>query len=169
MRIPLLKLPVLILILCMAWTLACSQSADDQPDKIDDSMVVQLLVTEDDMFGYDLEEQAGRVFLSDSRGPVGSPVEVVVLIDEIERFDENEIDLAIVLSNPDAIKLEKYEFTATFDEERAEFKIIMPQVVTVPTLLDFDITIMVTNDETGDFFEAISFFQFYISSGTPAT
>ena len=104
MRIRFMKILVVSLALSMAFVFACSQNADEEPQKQDDSMVVQLQVQNDDLFGFDLYEKIGKVFLSDSRGPVGSPVEVVVIIDEIERFDENVIDFSIVLKNPDAIR-----------------------------------------------------------------
>lgn len=148
---------------------ACSQSAEDDPEAKDDSVVLNIIVQNDNLFGFDLDEIIGRAFFSDSRGLVGSPVKVAITINEIERFDENDILVEVELENPEAIKLDEQYITHTFDNESSEFTFVIPQVLTVPTVLNYNVYYTVGTPGEGDYFEARTFFQFFVNVGTPAT
>ena len=56
-----------------------------------------------------------------------------------------------------------------FDDERTEFKFIVPQILTVPTVLNFRVYLNVYDDDSNDYFEARGFYQFFVNQGTPAT
>ena len=149
---------------------SCSANQNEDPPKKDDSAVVGLEVVNDDFFNFQNNRQIGEVFFSDSKGPVGSPVKVVVSIYDIARFDDTPLDVELVLENPDLIKLDDFEIRETIDggDDRYEFTWYTPQVRTIPSVLTFLVTLSV-EDENGDYFEAEGHFQFYINQGTPAT
>jgi hypothetical protein len=162
-------LGIILAALIFSMTTACSQTANETTTKKDDSVLVSLLVAHDDIFGFDIDAVLGKAWFSDSRGPVGSPVRCVLKIDDIERFGDSEIDATLDLLNLDAIKLDSFEAVAVLDKDRLEFKFIVPQVVTVPTLLDFVLTLDIYDAGSEDYFEAKGNFQFYVNQGTPAT
>jgi hypothetical protein len=157
------------LLICVILLCGCSQSADDDPVKQDDSVVIQMFTEHDDLFGFDIDEQVGRIWLSDSRGLVGSPINTTVIIDQIESFDDSQIELLIELQNPDAIKLDSFITVHSFKKENSDFRFIIPQVRTVPAVLNFMVYMTVGTPGDGKYFEAQGFYQFYANQGTPAT
>ena len=166
-----LSVIILALLLASGWLLlvGCSQDDEEEPAKKDDSVVIPLYVQNDDLFGFEIDRQFARVWLSDSRGPVGSPVRCQITIEDIDRFDENDLVVSMELTNPDSIKLDEFIVPYEFDSEKGEFKFIIPQILTVPTLLNFFLYVRVDDETSNDYFEGRGFYQFYVNTGTPAT
>jgi len=148
---------------------SCSQSDKEDPPPKDDSVVLHITVDHDDLFGFDLNEKIGRIFFSDTVGLVGSPVTAAISINQIDRFDENIINVSLVLENSNAIKLDEYSVDYEFKDEKGEFDFIIPQIKTVPTVLNFKLLLYIEDEDSEDYFEAEIFFQFFVNQGTPAT
>lgn len=159
----------IFLTLILPLVFSCSQNEDEDPPPKDDSLVIHITVRHDDLFGFDLYEKIGRVFFSDSVGLVGSPITVALAIDEIDRFDDNVIDVRLVLENLDAIKTGEFSVDYELNGKDGEFSFIIPQIKTVPTLLNFKLFLTVEDTDSEDYFEATIFYQFFVNQGTPAT
>jgi hypothetical protein len=160
----------LVVIMAMSLlAIGCSEDEDPEPEKKDDSVVIQVGVAHDDLFGFQENRVIAEIWFSDSRGPVGTPVRSVVELDELDRFDENELTLIYELENNDAIKNDEMIVEDAFDDERTELEFIIPQVLSIPTVLNYKVYLRVGDPETGDYFEARGLYQFLVNQGTPAT
>lgn len=149
--------------------IGCSTDEDDDLPKKDDSVLIAVVVTNDDVFDFDKNDKVAEVLFSDSMGLVGSPVFVKIDHYEIERFDGREITATLVLTNTDATKLDEFEITHLYSEDSTDMKFLAPQVLTIPALLNFELILTVKDPESEDYFESKGYYQFYVNKGAPAT
>jgi len=166
------KLNFLILTLFLALCLfgfACSPDDEEEPGKPDDSMTIEIETIHDDLFGFEDARRVAYAEFSDSRGEIGTPVDVLIKMEDIERFSGNDIEVDIELLNPDLTKDDSFYASEIFNDDRFEFRWFVPQVYTIPSLLNFYIYLRVGDPESGDYFEARGFLQYYVNQGQPAT
>lgn len=163
---------LVLLFLSLLFAFACAPEDDEENSKPDESVRVELIVDEDDIFGFVPGAQVGTVVFSDTDGLVGARIKLVVEIDEIERFQDATLTATLELTNTNAIQDEDYILTFDVRNTRTEFEFFIPQIWTVPTILNFDFSLAYEeeNAEDGtDFFQAQLDYWFKVSQGTPAT
>ena len=163
---------VICIMLTLFAALACSTDEEDDSGEDIDAVAIELVVENDDFLGFTKDKIIGDIWFSDSVGPVGTPVEIVVQIDQWDRMDDDAIDFVctMTLANPDLIKMDEHIIVFDIDAERVEESIIIPQVKTIPAVLDYEVVIAATNpNNPDDTFEAELDYQFLVNQGTPAT
>ncbi|MBZ0272448.1 hypothetical protein K8I61_10450 [bacterium] len=151
---------------------ACSPEEDEGTSEDTDARVVPILVDKDDLYGFAPDTVLGDMWFSDSVGLVGTPIRVVVEFkpNEFDRFKDDVIAGLITLDNASSTKLEEFAVEFDVDARLVEFEFIVPQVKTVPTVLDFVADFRAENPEDStETFEASLLFQFLVNAGTPAT
>lgn len=161
---------VLVLFVLALGASACSPS-DEEDDAGDvDAVAIDLEVDQDDIFGHVRDEIIGDIWFSDSQGPVGTPVTVVVQLEDYGDFKDAALAGLITLANPTSIKLDDWSQEFVVDSDREEFTIIIPQVVSVPAVLNFEVTLSSGSEaDPEDLFMASLVYQFLVNQGTPAT
>ncbi len=160
------------IIAALSPALSCAPDKEDDSGEDIDAVAIELVVDNDDFLGFTKDKVIGDIWFSDSVGPVGTPVDIVVQINEWDRMDDENIDFVctITLANPDLIKLDEHIFVFEIDAERVQEMIIIPQVKTIPSVLDYEVEITAINpNDPNDRFEAVLDYQFLVSQGTPAT
>ncbi|HPM76363.1 MAG TPA: hypothetical protein PK961_04660 [bacterium] len=167
------RLYLMPLILCLSLlVVACAPEDEEDDSKTDESVRMELIVDEDDVFGFVPGADMGTVVFSDTDGLVGSRIKMVVEVDEIDRFQDQTLTATLELTNKNAIQEEDYVVTFDVRNERTEYEFYIPQIWTVPTILNFEFSLHYEEDNTEgglDVFTAKLDYWFKISQGTPAT
>ncbi len=152
--------------------LSCAPDEDDDTGEDIDAVAIELAVEQDDFLGFTQDKIIGDIWFSDSVGPVGTPIDIVVQINEWDRMADDNIDFVctMTLGNVDLIKLDEHIITFIIDDDRVEEKMIIPQVKIIPAVLDYEVVIEATNpNDPTEIFKAELDFQFLVNQGTPAT
>ncbi len=159
-----------VFVVLLAIAPACSPQDEEEAKGDEDAVAVEIVVEQDDIFGFSKDRVIGDVWFSDSQGPVGTPVEVVVQFDEFERFKDNPLQATIALLNPNATKDGEWIQEFEVDAEREELDLIVPQTISIPAVLNFEVRFSAVDaEDPEDVFEASLVFQFLVNQGSPAT
>lgn len=159
----------LIFVMTLSMTLNCSDEEKEDPPGNDDSVVIEFEVSHDDVFGFSPGDVVSKIWFSDTQGPVGAPLDIEVTLIEPASFNSETLHIEMVLENTAATKVDEYEVEYDFSSETGEFMMVIPQVYTVPTILNFDVTMSYYEEGTENYFEAYTLFQFKVAEGAPAT
>jgi len=161
-----------VLLFWLLVIMACAP-ADKQKDVTpDDSVVYDLRVDSDEVFGFARDSEIGSVYFSDSVGLVGTRIRCQITLDEIDRFQDAVLTGSLSLVNTNAIKDPDFLITFDVDSEKTEFEFYIPQILSIPTYLNFEFLLYYEEEnEDGnlDVFEAGFDYQFKVNQGTPAT
>lgn len=149
--------------------LGCSEDDEDDLPKKDDSVLIAVVVSNDDVFDFDKNDKIAEVLFTDSRGPIGTPVSIEIEHKEIERFDGREITATLLLENPELTKVDEFEITHLYSDKKTNMKFLAPQVIAIPSLLNFQLILTVQEPDSENNFEAIGYYQFLVKRGAPAT
>jgi len=163
---------ILFFLLTIGFWSACQDDEDEDDETVDESVEIVLRVVEDEIFGFVSDAQIGTVKFSDTKGLVGTRIYGKLQLDEIERFLDAELSGTLQLVNTNAIKEDDYSIAFTVDEQDTEFEFYIPQIRTVPTILNFELRLEFEEEDlTGhlDVFEADLIYEFNVYRGTPAT
>ena len=125
-----------VMIVAGALLAACSQDNKDE-DKVKRTVKVKILVLRDGLFNFQVDDAIGEVEFSKYRGPVGSMVEAVARINNLSTFTDRKVNVRLELRNQDATKSGFEPIDWVQDANRRSFKFYVPQVETVPVLLNF--------------------------------
>lgn len=159
-----------IFVMLLALAPACSPQDEKEAKGDADAVAIEIVVARDDIFGFSKDRVIGDVWFSDSQGPVGTPVEVVVQFDEYQRFKDTPLQATIELLNPNATKDGEWVQEFVVDAAREELDLIIPQVISVPAVLNFEVRFSAVDaEDPEDLFEASLVFQFLVNQGSPAT
>ena len=159
--------------LCIAMiiaALACLQCApvtSTDEGTTDESVEYDLRVQTDQIFGYTEGSEIGEVYFSDTGGLVGTRIHCVLTLKEWERFQDATLVGLIELDNVNAIKDTAYSVPFEVTSERTEVFFYIPQIRSVPTILNF--TFSIAFEEDDDIFLATQDYQFVVNKGQPAT
>jgi hypothetical protein len=169
-----LRIPMIMLLLAvsLACFVGCSPKSQQDTGKNTDAVAVDIVVDHDSYFGIANKTVIGDIWFSDSVGMVGTPVDVVVQFGEdyYAKFKDTPIQGVFTLLNTDDVKPGEYDYELTLDERTVEFELYIPQVTTIPSVVNYEILLSATNpDDENEYFEASLTYQFLINQGTPAT
>jgi hypothetical protein len=151
---------------------ACAPKSDNQKASEQDAVAVDLIVDHDSLFGIQNNKAIGDIWFSDSVGLIGTPIRMVISIDDeyYNKFKDTPLIGTITLADPSVTKEGEFQIDFTLDENGQNYLLIVPQVKTVPTMLDFEVTLSAVNpDDENNYFQASLEYQFLINQGLPAT
>ena len=135
-------------------------------------MKYDLRVDQDEVFGFARDSEIGTVWFSDTVGLVGTRIRCVIEIDQIERFQDAVLEGMLSLDNTNAIKQDDFVIEFEIDDERTEFDFYIPQILTIPTYLNFSFELYYEEEDAEqnlDVFEVDQSYQFKVNEGQPAT
>jgi hypothetical protein len=156
----------------LAWCVVACQPADEGDEEEDESISVPLLVDEDEIFGFVQGAEIGHVEFSDTDGIVGTRVRVDLRLDDYARFQDAALDGTFTLINTNAIKDDAYEVLFTVDEDDTHFEFYVPQILSVPITLNFELRLAYDRLNVQDnpiYFAAGLVYEFNVNKGEPAS
>lgn len=163
---------ILFLLLTFACWSSCQDDEDDEEETVDESVEIVLRVEADEIFGFVPDAQIGTVKFSDAKGLVGTRIYGALHLEDLERFLDIELTGTLALVNTNAIKEDDYSIEFTVNEQDTEFEFYIPQIRTVPSILNFELRLTYEEEDLAghlDAFEADLVYQFNVYRGTPAT
>ncbi len=162
---------ILAVMISFCGVLSCSPDENDAAGDVVDAVAVDLVVEQDDFLGFTKNAVIGDVWFSDSVGLVGTPVDVVVQIKEYQRIPEDvDLNCEIRLVDPSVTKVDEFFLDVVIDKKRVETDFIIPQVITIPTILEYEVTLSAVNpNDPTELFIARLRYQFLVNQGAPAT
>jgi hypothetical protein len=169
-------------VLALAGGLTCAPQEEEKSQPAMTSRTYPLRISQDSTL-WEFKEGAviGTAWFSESYGPVGMPIAVVIHMsasDDMKAIFQHKIfEGALTLLNADLTTSEsfeipfQYEYDAHDEDGELAFKFgfYIPQVISIPATLDFDIRIWFRPEDEEDFFEAFNTYQFTVNQGKAAT
>ena len=162
---------LVLLFACLALA-ACNEDDGEDDTVADDSVQITLRVDQDEVFGFVQDEGIGYAKFSDHDGLVGTRIKCEIFLDDLARFENAVLTGRLELINENAIKADTFVQEFTVDRDTHSFFFYIPQILTVPILLDFRLSLTYEEEnvqQTVDHFEASLVYEFNVSTGKPAT
>lgn len=163
---------IVTLVLVMVAWLGCAPAEKVNEDNADQSISYRLLVDSDQIFGFTNGSDIGNLHFSDTKGLVGTRIKCELKLDDWTRFQDATLQGSIMLNNTDATKVDEYVEYFEVEGEKTEIYFFIPQIKSVPTVLNFTFTIYFAEEtDTGSLHEFIAEqdYQFEVDQGQPAT
>jgi len=142
-----------LLVLGLLAVLVCACTPGDNQDEDQSNTVdIPIDVSTDEVFGFVQGAEIGQAEFSDKAGIVGTRVHCHIHLDDITRFQEETLSGEVTLLNTNAIKAEDYLVEFEIDTTDNDIEFYIPQILTIPTILNFQVTLSyATQDLDGCF------------------
>ncbi len=149
----------------------CAPLNQANQSALNDSVGYDLNVTTDQIFGYTNGASVGNISFSHRKGLVGTRIHFELNLEEWQRFHDSTLQGLIQLDNPNATKAGSYEVTFEVTSQHTDVYFYIPQIRSVPTILNFTMSIFFEQENTGitHQFLAEHGYQFEVNQGLPAT